>query len=400
MITPANSSDVLIVGGGPAGSSCAWRLRQHGVDVQILDRATFPRDKVCAGWITPQVVELLKLDLDQYRMGRVLQPINSFRVGVLNEADLGSNRSAKRQRQTLESTGTIRIDYEQPVSYGIRRCEFDEYLLRRCDAPLQEGIGIHAIERDRGEWLINGQFRSRLLIGAGGHFCPVARHLRSKCEVSFDQPVVVAQEAEFELSDSDADECQIDPGVPELFFHPDMKGYAWCFRKGNWLNIGLGREGEPYLSQWRDHFVEWLVDTGRIAKAIDVPFKGHAYRLNTTTPQAVAGEGILLIGDSAGLADCHSGEGIRPAIESALFAADTIAEGRNVADAAESYAARMQQHFSSKTAGLPAFIPSVVQTWLARHMLRNKRFVRGVVLDNWFLNRSKASAAELRSGTS
>ncbi len=47
--------EVLIVGGGPAGSSCAARLIQAGVDVLVIDRKTFPRDKTCAGWVTPQV---------------------------------------------------------------------------------------------------------------------------------------------------------------------------------------------------------------------------------------------------------------------------------------------------------------------------------------------------------
>ena len=50
-----DSCDVLVVGGGPAGSACAWKLRQAGLDVIVMDRAAFPRDKVCAGWITPQV---------------------------------------------------------------------------------------------------------------------------------------------------------------------------------------------------------------------------------------------------------------------------------------------------------------------------------------------------------
>jgi menaquinone-9 beta-reductase len=47
--------DALVVGGGPAGSSCAWKLRQHGMAVTVMDKAPFPRNKVCAGWITPAV---------------------------------------------------------------------------------------------------------------------------------------------------------------------------------------------------------------------------------------------------------------------------------------------------------------------------------------------------------
>jgi len=49
--------DVLIVGAGPAGASCAWRLKRAGLSVALVDKSRFPRDKVCAGWITPAVVD-------------------------------------------------------------------------------------------------------------------------------------------------------------------------------------------------------------------------------------------------------------------------------------------------------------------------------------------------------
>ncbi|MGD8673637.1 MAG: FAD-dependent oxidoreductase, partial [Thiogranum sp.] len=67
--------DVLIVGGGPAGSSCAWALREAGLDVVVMDKAQFPRDKVCAGWITPAVIEELELDIEDYRQQHVFQTI-------------------------------------------------------------------------------------------------------------------------------------------------------------------------------------------------------------------------------------------------------------------------------------------------------------------------------------
>src|SRR5690606_3711297 len=70
--------DVLIVGGGPGGSSCAWRLRQLDCDVVVLDRRVFPRHKVCAGWITPQALESLSVDVEEYGAWRVLQPITGF----------------------------------------------------------------------------------------------------------------------------------------------------------------------------------------------------------------------------------------------------------------------------------------------------------------------------------
>jgi flavin-dependent dehydrogenase len=80
--------DVLIVGGGPAGSSCAWQLRKNGMDVMVMDKALFPRDKVCAGWITLAVVDALQLDTEDYGKQHVLQPISSFRTGLIDGRDV------------------------------------------------------------------------------------------------------------------------------------------------------------------------------------------------------------------------------------------------------------------------------------------------------------------------
>lgn len=155
------SCDALIVGGGPAGSTCARQLSRGGMDVMVMDKADFPRDKVCAGWITPSVVKSLELDLDTYSREHMLQPITGFKVGII-----GGPQSEVR--------------YQTPVSYGIRRIEFDDYLLRHAGARLQLGESVKSIQRKNGTWLINGRISTPLLIGAGGNACPVARHIGNK----------------------------------------------------------------------------------------------------------------------------------------------------------------------------------------------------------------------------
>ena len=60
------SWDVMIVGGGPAGSSAAWHLRRGGASVVVIDKEPFPRLKLCAGWITPEVVQDLAIDPHTY----------------------------------------------------------------------------------------------------------------------------------------------------------------------------------------------------------------------------------------------------------------------------------------------------------------------------------------------
>ncbi len=108
--------DAIVIGGGPAGSSCARKLRLAGWQVIVVDRARFPRDKVCAGWLTPDVFPLLDLDPAEYRStGATLQEITGFRTRVIGGSP-------------------VETRYPRTVSYAIRRCEFDNFLLasRRC----------------------------------------------------------------------------------------------------------------------------------------------------------------------------------------------------------------------------------------------------------------------------
>src|SRR5579862_8838914 len=80
-----HTCDVLIVGGGPAGSTLAWSLRKSGLAVSLMDRKAFPRDKVCAGWVTPEVMQELQIDPEAYGKERTVQPITGFRVGLLGQ---------------------------------------------------------------------------------------------------------------------------------------------------------------------------------------------------------------------------------------------------------------------------------------------------------------------------
>ena len=180
--------DALIVGGGPAGSTCAWALRRAGLDVMVIDAAVFPRDKVCAGWITPQVVADLSLDVEEYRQGRTFQPITGFRVGIIDGRE------------------EIQTGYGHQVSYGIRRCEFDHFLLQRSGARVKAGTPVTSIRSTGKEWIVNDTIRTPLLIGAGGHFCPVARSVNGPMSAA---SVVVAQEAEFPIEPTGGPSCAV-----------------------------------------------------------------------------------------------------------------------------------------------------------------------------------------------
>jgi flavin-dependent dehydrogenase len=365
-----DTCDVLIVGGGPAGSSCAWGLRESGLDVAILDRQTFPRDKVCGGWITPQVLQDLGIDPQAYARDYLLQPIHAFRTGWIGGPSLET-------------------DYQATVSYGIRRREFDDYLLRRSGARLLSPAALNSLKRDDGSWIVNDNIRTRLLVGAGGHFCPVAKLTGAK---PAREDAVVAQEAEFAMDAVQQAGCRVRPEKPELYFCSDMKGYGWCFRKNDYLNIGLGRMDQHRLSEHVAAFVGFLKASGRISFDIPSSPLGHAYLLYGVSQRNVGGDGVLLIGDAAGLAYKQSGEGIRPAVESGLLAARVIAQaqGNYSRERLAAYGELLARRFGTSGADwasrLGGRLPASWMGAIGRTLLGTRWFVRDVVIARWFLH--------------
>ncbi|HEX3644102.1 MAG TPA: NAD(P)/FAD-dependent oxidoreductase [Vicinamibacterales bacterium] len=368
--------DVLIVGGGPAGATCAWRLRQAGLDVMVADAARFPRDKVCAGWITPQAVTALRLDTQAYASGRTLQPFTGFRVGVIGAGD------------------ATEVSYDHPVSFGIRRCEFDHYLLERAGARLMLGAPILSVRRDRGEWIVNDAIRAPLLVGAGGSGCPVARMLNGAPR---GRPLVVAREAEARVSAAELETIAIEPEVPELFFCRDLQGYGWCVRKGDYLNVGLGRLDPRSLPAATERFAAFLETRRRIPAHFPWRWRGHWYAVQAAPRGRMIDDGVLLIGDAAGVADPQSGEGIRQAVESGLLAAETIvaARGEFSRQRLEPYAAGVAARLAdARLSGAVArLVPDAVKAVVAGRLLRIPAFVKRVVIDEWFLHRHQVALA-------
>jgi geranylgeranyl reductase family protein len=362
-----DTCDVVIVGGGPAGSSCALKLREAGLDVIVMDAANFPRDKVCAGWITPQVIGELRIDVEKYRRGRTFQPITGFRTGLIAGA---------REVETV---------YDSPISFGIRRCEFDEYLLQRAGARLKLGTSISSIRREGGQWIVNGSVRAAMLVGAGGHFCPVARWLNPS---SKNAPLVVAQEVEFPVEHGTGWTCA--PEMPELYFCRDLKGYGWCFRKEHHLNVGLGRLDRRSLPNATTEFVRFLEARHKVPRGVSWHWRGHAYILSGRSRRRMVEAGVMLVGDAAGLAYPQSGEGIRPAVESGLLAASVIIEAKGcyTRERLISYETRLLERFGDGSARwIPgrktiADLSAVMFPW----MLDVRWFVRNLLLDRWFLH--------------
>jgi len=365
------SCDALIVGGGPAGSTCARTLRLAGWNVAVADRATFPRDKVCAGWLTPGVFPLLELDPDEYRAaGLTLQEITAFRTGIL------AARGSQRHGRLLETR------YADVVSYAIRRCEFDDFLLRRANVRVFERRPVTALRRSGDRWIAdtnNEAIETPVVIGAGGHFCPVARHLQGAADTL---PPVVAKEAEFRLEGRAA---RVEGLPPELLFCRDFEGYGWCVQKGEYLNVGIGRRDSRDFATHVRNFIALLEASGRLRPGTPLKWRGHAYFASGVGTRPLVGAGMIIVGDGAGLAYPESGEGIHPAIASGRLAAETLiaAHGRHAVEDLEPYASALGR-LHPPTRRPAAAIRSATAA-IGRLLLASPLFTRRVLLDRWFL---------------
>jgi menaquinone-9 beta-reductase len=293
----------IIVGGGPAGSSCAWQLKKNNEDVLILDKQTFPRLKLCAGWIPEQVMQDLECKIEDYPHSILPLTIKIY-FGSIPFPLLGNWAISWRK------------------NYSIRRIEFDHWLLQRSQAPVIHHQ-VQKIERQGDYYIIDEQYQCQYLVGAGGTGCPVRRHFFRDQRVN--TLLISTIEKEFQYHQRD--------DIASLFFLAHgLKGYSWYVPKGNgFVNIGLGAFSSYFTQSHthiHDHF-QWfladLVKRGLLDQETSQNIKatGHGYYL--FSPQGeVKKDNCFLIGDSAGLASLDMAEGIRIAVESGLAVAKEI----------------------------------------------------------------------------
>jgi flavin-dependent dehydrogenase len=214
---------------------------------------------------------------------------------------------------------------------------------------------------------------------------------------------VAAQEVEFEIPAGEHSLVHVDAHKPELFFCEDLQGYGWCFRKGDFLNIGLGRVDKEKLSAHVAAFCDFLRDRGKVRCEIPSHFAGHAYQLYEHAPPKLVDKRVMLIGDAAGLAYPQSGEGILPAIVSAKIAADVVegANGRFTAADLKPYAARLEARLGKpRTGSATDWLPAGWLRFVAARLLATRWFSQRVVLEKWFLHRDGQTQVPARASVS
>ncbi len=290
--------DVLIVGGGPAGATAAWQLQRAGREVLVLDRERFPRPKLCAGWITPEVVQDLGMDVNAYPHSLLTYPRLRMHFG--------------------------RWQLPVPcVQHSIRRFEFDAWLLERSGAEVIEH-NVRHIEPDADGYRIDDSYRCRYLIGAGGTRCPVYRTLFRALNPRAEELQIVTLEHEIRYEWRERD-CHL------WFFAHGLPGYSWYVPKERgWLNVGVGAIAARMKARGQDIRTHWSHLAGMLESSLAPGARyeptGYSYYLRGNV-DVVRRENAFITGDAAGLATRDLGEGIGPAVRSGLNAARAILEG-------------------------------------------------------------------------
>ncbi|HET9127298.1 MAG TPA: geranylgeranyl reductase family protein [Propionibacteriaceae bacterium] len=324
-------ADVIVVGAGPGGSATAANLARRGLSVLLLEKATFPRDKICGDGLTPRAVRALT------KLGVDITPANGF-----------------HRNDGLKVTGGGTTDLVMPwpdltdfPNFGLTcsRMELDEKLARHaqaCGATLVEGATVVApILGDDGR--IAGvrtkageEYRAPVVVAADG----VSSRLGVAMGVQKldTRPMGVAVRAYYRSPRGDDHYMESwlelwdgEPGHSNV-----LPGYGWIFPLGNGVvNVGLGilstsdafgkTDYREMLRRWLAATPpEWeLTDENRIGQ-----IRGAALPMGFDRKPAYS-RGLLLVGDAGGMVNPFNGEGIDYALEAAEIAADAIAEAHS-----------------------------------------------------------------------
>jgi geranylgeranyl reductase family protein len=331
--TIADEADVIVVGAGPGGSAAAYHMARHGLRVLLLEKTTFPREKVCGDGLTPRATrQLIRMGVDTSEKAGWLQNKGLRVIG-----------------------GGVRLELDWPElasfpSYGLvrTRLDFDDMLAKRAveaGAVLRTGVNVIGPVLDADDRAIGVQarvgpgrepveYRAPLIVAADGVSgkLPLAMGLAKRD----DRPIGVAVRRYYQ-SPARADDDYLESWL-ELRSAQDrerlLPGYGWIFGLGDGrVNVGLGILNSSSAfgkTNYKAMLTDWLgttpADWGMRDEAnADGPILGAALPMGFNRVPHYT-RGVLLVGDSGGMVNPMNGEGIAYAMESGELAAEVAVQ--------------------------------------------------------------------------
>lgn len=298
---------VIIVGAGPAGLACAWRLAQFGIPSLLLERKDFPRDKVCGDALSGKVVALLRklggTDLiEDLRRQPFAHPVEYL--------DFIGQRAAR-----------VRLHFppkdSYPQGFVIPRREFDTWLVKNLPSSVEliTSAFVQKVERIGKLWRVHTRdkrvFEGRFLVGADGTASRVAPWVWAYHELN--RPLVYPAVRGYQNGEKLE-------GLELYFVAPYLPGYLWKFPiYGGASNVGIGLPPSTLKRaglSLRTH-LQALFPKLRAVEGHGIPISLH--------DRPLSAPGCALVGDAAALADPFTGEGIGNALLSGIRLAEALA---------------------------------------------------------------------------
>jgi len=298
---PEKLYDVVVVGSGPAGSSAACRLAEHGLEVALLEKASLPRYKTCGGGIVRRASKLLPVDIQH-----------------IVERDCHS-----AELHFVEQNLHFTTRRQEPIISMTMRQDFDFFLAaaaQRAGVSLFEPCEVLEIASDKGAVQLEttqGSVKARFAIAADGAAGVIARKAGRKMA----RQLIPALECEVHVHGSILERfssARFDFGIVP-------HGYGWVFPKKNHLSIGV-LTTKRHSTNLREAVTKYLQVLG--IEVVD-NMEQHGFMLPFgQRARNFVHSRVLLVGDAAGFVDPLTCEGITYAIHSGQLAADAIAESR------------------------------------------------------------------------
>ena len=309
--------DVIVCGGGPAGSTTAFYAAKAGMKVLLLDKSKFPRDKACGGLLTARLFDELP-ELEKY-----IKPIIEC---------------PSRDVNLYSPSMKYQIDYEFPVGtpWNITRTVFDNAVLeaaRDVGAEVMTQTRIKDYKFNGGVTVktSNGDFKGKMVVGATGPADKLASMIREKRNIKpwSDSQMGTALMWEPHVGKEFIDKTYSKNSSLLVHFKPGgIEGYGWVFPKKEILNIGFGGYNRTIKTIkikeiWTD-YINLLKKDGYFPAGQEVPpVKGAPLPLDGPI-KATTMDYTLIVGDSAGMVSPLSGEGIYYGMHAGKIAIDTI----------------------------------------------------------------------------
>lgn len=296
----APSWDVLVVGGGPAGSLSAYHLAKAGLRVGIVDLGRFPRTKACGGGVQVRTEDAIPF---------AWSPVIRSSISAVEFTCKFGRRFVRH--------------YDNPLVHCVLRAEFDNFLLERAveaGAKLHEGVRVEKASTHQGGTSIEtsrGTMHARYLIGADGANSVVSRLLNQRSDFFWQAAVYLELPlGSFQASRLQMDRLRVDWGTLP-------SGYAWIFPKGDVVNIGAGCPTQ--LARYLKSYLKAFLHAEGLASSCSEDLRIQGHQLPTMTARTtVARDNVLLVGDAAGFVEPLTGEGISYACHGAKVLARTL----------------------------------------------------------------------------